>query len=106
MPKTVTLEELLMAGAHFGHRTSKWHPKMEPYIFTVRGGVHIIDLEKTKAALDAVLAQVRNFAADGKTILFVGVKKQTVEPVREAAVRAGQPYVVGRWLGGTMTNFS
>ncbi len=105
MTSNTTLEELLAAGAHFGHRTSKWHPKMAPYIYTVRGGVHIIDLEKTKIALDAVLATVRAYAAQGKTILFVGVKKQTTEVVRAAAIKAGEPYVVGRWLGGTITNF-
>lgn len=106
MTKLPTLEVLLEAGAHFGHKTSKWHPKMEPYIFGERHGIHIINLEDTRKALESALAFVKQTAARGGTILFVGTKKQAADIVKIAALRAGMPYVNTRWLGGTLTNFA
>lgn len=104
MPE-VTLEELLKAGAHFGHKTSRWNPKMAPYIFTVRNKFHIIDLEKTYEKI----REAREFAAEiakgGGTVLFVGTKKQAREIVRRHANACGMPFVITRWLGGTLTNF-
>lgn len=105
MPKIPSLEEMLKAGVHFGHRTSHWHPKMEPYIFTARGGVHIINLEETQKQLEDTLSYVKDIATRGGVILFVGTKRQAQQAVGEAAEKAGMPYVNGRWLGGTLTNF-
>lgn len=93
------------AGCHFGHKTSKWHPKMEPYIFGQRNTVHIINLEKTQEKLKEALEYLKNLVAEGKVILFVGVKKQAQEIVGKYAQEAGMPYVTERWLGGTITNF-
>ncbi|MDO8621839.1 MAG: 30S ribosomal protein S2 [bacterium] len=101
-----SLEELLQAGVHFGHRESKRHPKMDPYVFGVRNGVHVIDLEKTREKLAEACAAAQALARQGKTFLFVGTKDQAMPIIREAAERVGMPYVVGRWLGGTITNFS
>lgn len=103
--KEVTLLDLLKSGAHFGHTTSRWNPKMKPYIYASRNGVHILDLEKTKAALDKVVAYAKELSAKGGTLLFVGTKKQTREIVKAAAAACGMPYVNVRWLGGTFTNF-
>lgn len=105
MPET-TLKELLEAGAHFGHQTGRWHPRMKNYIFTKRNGIHIIDLEQTVAKLAKASEFVRQVVADGGTILFVGTKKQAQESVAEEAKRCGMFYVNQRWLGGMLTNFA
>ena len=96
---------VLEAGVHFGHQTRRWNPKMAKYIFTERNGIYIIDLQKTVKKIDEAYAFLRETAAAGKSILFVGTKKQAQESIREEAVRAGQFYVNERWLGGMMTNF-
>lgn len=101
----VSLLELLKSGAHFGHKTSRWNPKMKPYIFTVRNDVHILDLEKTKKSLEAAQKAVSGVAQLGGTILFVGTKRQARGIVKQAAEHAGMPFVNVRWLGGTFTNF-
>ncbi len=106
MPIMPSLLEMLKAGAHFGHRQSKWHPKMEPYIFTVRSGVHIINLEKTAEELAKALEFVKKTVAGGGKVLFIGTKKQAQPIVKKYAVAAETPYVIGRWMGGTLTNFS
>jgi len=103
--RDISLLELLKSGAHFGHTTSKWNPKMKPYIFTVRNNIHILDLEKTKNALIKASKFASEVAAKGGTILFVGTKRQSRELVKQAAIAAGMPYVTVRWLGGTFTNF-
>lgn len=104
MPK-LSLVEMLKAGMHFGHSTSRWHPKMGPYIFGARSGVHIIDLEKTQALLDRALEQVKTVAARGGVVLFVGTKSQVKPIVKKYAEACGMPYVTERWLGGTLTNY-
>ncbi len=101
----VSIEELLKAGAHFGHLTSRWNPKMRPFIFMERNGIHIIDLVQTQQLLDRAAEAAARFARQGKKILFVGTKKQARDIVRKYAEACGQPYVVERWLGGTLTNF-
>ena len=101
----ISMRELLEAGVHFGHQTRRWNPKMRPYIFAERNGIHIIDLAQTVERLDAALDFVRQTTGHGDAILFVGTKKQAQEPVAEEATRAGQPYVNQRWLGGMLTNF-
>ena len=106
MPDTATIKELLEAGAHFGHQTSRWHPAMKKYIFTKRNGIHIIDLEQTAAMLDKACDFVRQIAAEGGNILFVGTKKQAQEAIEEEAQRCGMFYVNQRWLGGVLTNFA
>lgn len=106
MTKLPTLSELLQAGAHFGHQTSKWHPRMKKYIFGSRQGIHILNLEETQKALDLALATVQSIAARGGTILFVGTKKQAAKIVERAATACGMPSVTKRWLGGTLTNYS
>ncbi len=100
-----SIEELLKAGTHFGHLTSRWHPRMEKYIFMDRNNIHIIDLMQTQVLLDRAANAARRFARRGKTILFAGTKKQAQEIVRDYAEECGMPYMVNRWLGGTMTNF-
>ncbi len=100
-----TLLEMLKAGVHFGHQKSRWHPKMEKYIFGVRNGVHIIDLEKTQEQLEKSLNYVKNLAAKGQIILFVGTKRQAREVVKQAAINCEMPYLVERWIGGLLTNF-
>lgn len=100
-----SLIELLKAGAHFGHRASRWHPKMEPYIFGTRNDVHIIDLEKTLAELIKASEYVRDLVAAGGSIVFVGTKSQAQEIIKRVALDCGMPYVCGRWLGGTLTNW-
>jgi small subunit ribosomal protein S2 len=102
---SVSMRQLLEAGVHFGHQTRRWNPKMRPYIFAERNGIHIIDLAQTVRRLDTALAFVRETTARGDAVLFVGTKKQAQEPVAEEAARAGQPYVNQRWLGGMLTNF-
>lgn len=106
MAKKPTLAEMLQAGIHFGHQTSKWHPKMRKFIFGNRQGIHIINLEETQKALDEALAFLRKTAARGGVILFVGTKKQAASIVEASAKACGMPYVNKRWLGGTLTNFS
>ncbi|MDR0821750.1 MAG: 30S ribosomal protein S2 [Oscillospiraceae bacterium] len=101
----VSMKQLLEAGVHFGHQTRRWNPKMEPYIFTERNGIYIIDLQKTVRKLDDAYRFVNSVAAEGKEILFVGTKKQAAESIKEEASRAGAHYVNARWLGGMMTNF-
>ncbi len=104
MSKTIDMKELLEAGAHFGHKTSRWHPKMAPYIHSKRQDTHIINLEKTVAGLEEALALTKKIAKDGKKILFVGTKKQLKSIVKEAAESVDMPYVTERWVGGTLTN--
>jgi len=106
LPDTVTIKQLLEAGAHFGHQTGRWHPRMKGYIFTKRNGIHIIDLEKTVVMLDKACAFVQEVIAEGGTILFVGTKKQAQESVQEEAMRCEMYYVNLRWLGGMLTNFT
>jgi len=106
LPDTVTIKELLEAGAHFGHQTSRWHPRMKSYIFTKRNGIHIIDLEQTVTRLDRACEFVQQVVAEGGNILFVGTKKQAQETVEEEAKRCGVYYVNQRWLGGVLTNFA
>lgn len=101
-----SLVDMLEAGAHFGHQVSRWHPKMKPYIYMERNGVHIINLEKTLEQLKVVLAAVEKMASEGKQILFVSTKAQAREIVKKAAMEVGMPYLVDRWLGGMLTNFS
>ena len=100
----IDIKQLLEAGAHFGHKTSRWHPKMGPFIHSQRGGSHIIDLTKTVEALAAALAFITDQVAAGKQILLVGTKRQAKEPVKAAAEATGMPYVTERWLGGMLTN--
>ncbi|MBR6162860.1 30S ribosomal protein S2 [bacterium] len=97
--------ELLDAGVHFGHQTQRWNPKMKPYIFGARNGIYVIDLRKTTELLDKAYEVVRDYAAKGKNVVFVGTKKQAVDVVAEEATRAGAYYVNRRWLGGMLTNF-
>ncbi len=106
MPDTATIKQLLEAGAHFGHQTSRWHPKMKTYIFTRRNDIHIIDLQQTAALLEKACAYIRSVVAEGGNVLFVGTKKQAQESVETEAKRCGMFYVNRRWLGGTLTNFS
>lgn len=106
MPNSVSIKELLEAGAHFGHQTSRWHPRMKSYIFTKRNGIHIIDLEQTGSLLEVARTYVRDVIAERGTILFVGTKKQAQQSVEEEAQRCGMYYVNQRWLGGVLTNFA
>lgn len=106
MPETSTIKQLLEAGAHFGHQTSRWNPIMKKYIFTKRNGIHIIDLEQTAVLLDKACQFVKEVAAEGGTVLFVGTKKQAQEAIEQEAHRCGMYYVNQRWLGGTLTNFA
>jgi small subunit ribosomal protein S2 len=105
-PRVVSIKALLEAGAHFGHQTNRWNPKMRPYIYTARNGIHIIDLQKTVLGLTAAYRFISDVTARGEKVLFVGTKKQAQEAVVEEATRAGQYYVTQRWLGGTLTNFA
>lgn len=97
--------EMLKAGVHFGHQVSRWHPKMKPYIFTDRSGVHILDLEKTQQELTKTLAEIKQMVSEGKNIVFVTTKPQAKEIVKQAAIDCGMPYLVDRWIGGFLTNF-
>ena len=101
----ISMKHLLEAGVHFGHQTRRWNPKMAPYIFTERNGIYIIDLQKTVKKLDEAYLFVRDLAANGDEILFVGTKKQAQDSVRDEANRCGMPFVNARWLGGMLTNF-
>ncbi len=102
----INMKELLETGVHFGHRTRKWNPKMKPYIFTERNGIHIIDLQQTLETLQKVYNLVRDDVAAGGFILFVGTKRQAQETIQVEAERCGMPYVNSRWLGGTLTNWT
>jgi small subunit ribosomal protein S2 len=102
---TVSMKALLEAGVHFGHQTRRWDPRMKPYIFTERNGIHIIDLQQTVPLLQQAMVFARSVAARGQTVLFVGTKKQAQESIEQEASRCGMPYVTNRWLGGTLTNF-
>jgi small subunit ribosomal protein S2 len=104
MAVDVDIKQLLEAGVHFGHKTSRWHPKMAPYIHSKRQDSHIIDLTKTVEGLDKALPFLTGVAASGKQILFVGTKKQAKDAVKTAAEKVGQPYVTERWIGGMLTN--
>ena len=101
----ISMKHLLEAGVHFGHQTRRWNPKMAPYIFTERNGIYIIDLQKTVRKIDEAYMFVRNLAMEGKTLLFVGTKKQAQESIESEAKRCGMYYVNNRWLGGMLTNF-
>ena len=101
----VSMKALLEAGVHFGHQTRRWNPKMAPYIYTERNGIYIVDLQKTVRKLEEAYSFVRELSASGKSMLFVGTKKQAQDAIREEAARCGQYYVNARWLGGMMTNF-
>ena len=103
---TIGVKELLEAGVHFGHQTKRWNPKMKPFIFDARNGIHIIDLSKTEAQLEAALNYLANSVRKGGKILFVGTKKQAQICVKDTAKETGQMFVVERWLGGTLTNFA
>ena len=106
MKTTVSLEELMDAGAHFGHQTRRWNPKMEEYLYGSEEGVHIFDLTKTKPLLEEALEFLAKSAKEGKKILILGTKKQIKDKVAEMAEKAGMPYVNERWLGGTISNFN
>lgn len=101
----VTLKQLLEAGVHFGHQTQRWNPKMQPYLYTERNGIHIIDLRQTLDQIASAQQQVKDIVVNGGTILFVGTKKQARGPISEHAERVGMPHVSFRWLGGMLTNF-
>jgi small subunit ribosomal protein S2 len=105
MAVKISLEELLETGAHFGHQSKRWNPKMEEYLYGVEGGVHIFDLAKTKAALEEALEFLSNSVKEGKTVLLLGTKKQIKAKIKEVALEVGMPYVDERWLGGTISNF-
>ena len=106
MAKIPTIEEMLKAGMHFGHRTSRWHPKMEPFIFTQRNGVYIIDLIKSREMLEVALEFIKKFASEGKSILFVGTKMQAKNSIKKLSQETSMPYVSEKWMGGCLTNFS
>ena len=102
---SVDIKELFEAGAHFGHKTSRWHPKMAPYIHSVKGDQHIINLDKTVDLMQEALEVLEKTASGGKQVLFIGTKKQAVEPIMRASTATGMPYVTVRWMGGMLTNF-
>src|SRR3990167_6869305 len=104
MAVEVSLKDLIATGAHFGHQTKRWNPKMTPYLYTEKDGVHIFDLTKTKTLLDEALGVLHKAAKEGKTILFVGTKKQAKEKIKEVAEATGSFFVNERWLGGILTN--
>ncbi|HBF41936.1 MAG TPA: 30S ribosomal protein S2 [Anaerolineaceae bacterium] len=106
MASIISMKALLESGVHFGHRTNKWNPLMRPYIFTERNGIHIIDLQQTVKLLTTAYNLVRDTAARGGTVLFVGTKRQAQETISEEAIRCGMPYVTERWLGGMITNWT
>lgn len=106
MATDVDIKKLLEAGAHFGHKTERWHPKMAPYIHSKRSGTHIIDLTKTVSGLEDALAFLTKTASEGKQILLVGTKRQAQDIIKKAAIETGMPYVTERWLGGMLTNWN
>ena len=105
MANVISMKQLLEAGVHFGHQTRRWNPKMAPYIFTARNGIYIIDLQKTVKKVEEAYYFIRDIAASGKDVLFVGTKKQAQDSIKEEAERVGMYYVNNRWLGGMLTNF-
>ena len=105
MPSSIKMRTLLETGVHFGHRTNRWNPKMDEFIFTSRNGIHILDLQQTIVNLNAYYDMVRDLIADGGTVLFCGTKRQAQETIEVEATRCGMPYVNQRWLGGTLTNW-
>ena len=104
MAKLPSLQDLMKAGVHFGHQKSKWHPKMKPFIFVEKNGIHIINLEETQKAIGNALEFLTKTVSNGGTVLFVGTKKQSQDLVKDAALACNMPYVTTRWLGGTLTN--
>src|ERR1043165_307882 len=102
----IPMKALLESGVHFGHRTNKWDPRMKPYIFTERNGIHIIDLQQTSKLLNHAFNVIRDVASNGGNVLFIGTKRQAQETVAEEATRCGMPYVTERWMGGMLTNWS
>ncbi len=106
MAAVISMKALLESGVHFGHRTNKWDPRMKPFIFTERNGIHIIDLQQTVKSLNAAYNLVRDTVTNGGTVMFIGTKRQAQETIREEAIRCGMPYVVERWMGGMITNWS
>jgi hypothetical protein len=102
----ISMKALLESGVHFGHRTNKWDPRMKPYIFTERNGIHIIDLQQTSKLLNQSYNVIRDAVANGGMVLFVGTKRQAQETVAEEAARCGMPYVTERWMGGMLTNWA
>jgi len=106
MAAVISMKALLESGVHFGHRTNKWDPAMKPYIFTERNGIHIIDLQQTVKSINTAFALVRDTVAAGGSVMFIGTKRQAQETIREEAIRCGMPYVVERWMGGMITNWS
>ena len=105
MTTTISMRDLLEAGVHFGHQTGRWNPKMAPYIYGARNGVHILDLAQTVTRLQDAIEFVQELSTTGQQVLFVGTKRQAQDVIRNEADRANMPYVVTRWLGGTLTNF-
>lgn len=105
MLKVPDVKEMMKAGLHFGHRTSKWNPACKPYIYGVKNGIHIFDLEKTRTSLEAALELVASTVAANGVVLFLGTKKQVRDIIQQSATEVGMPYVIERWLGGTLTNF-
>jgi len=106
MAAVISMKALLESGVHFGHRTNKWDPRMKPFIFTERNGIHIIDLQQTVKSLNTAYNLVRDTISNGGTVMFIGTKRQAQETIREEAIRCGMPYVVERWMGGMITNWS
>ena len=106
MAAVISMKALLESGVHFGHRTNKWDPRMKPYIFTERNGIHILDLQQTVKSLNTAYNLVRDTVTNGGTVMFIGTKRQAQETIREEAIRCGMPYVVERWMGGMITNWS
>lgn len=106
MSKLPSLEGMLKAGMHFGHRTNRWHPKMKQYIFASKNGIYILDLNKSREKLGEALDYMAQLVSEGKNILFVGTKPQVKEPLKKMAEATGMPYIVGKWLGGYLTNFA
>ena len=104
IPADITLQDLLDAGVHFGHQTKRWNPKMKPFVFDKRNGIHIIDLAKSLEQLEKAKQFVHDTAAHGKSVLFVGTKKQAQQVMKDLATECNQPYVTTRWLGGMLTN--
>ena len=102
---SISLQQYMTAGVHFGHKTRLWNPKMKPYIYTEKDGIHIINIYKTAVNLELALAFIKSQVAEGKSVLFVGTKRSASEIVAEQAERCGQFYVNNRWLGGTLTNY-
>ena len=102
----ISMKALLESGVHFGHRINKWDPRMKPYIFTERNGIHIIDLQQTVKLLNQAYNVIRDAVAEGGTVMFVGTKRQAQETIKDEATRAGMPYITERWLGGMLTNWS